>query len=145
MSQHNAPTATAGDDRHGRRVGGGVGGPATFAGVLLVLVGVFHAVQGLVAVTSDTFFAIKADYLAGASFTTWGWAHIVIGVVAAAAGAALLRGAEWARGVAVIVATISMFASFLWIPYYPVGALVMVALNIFVMWAAFARRDEFGA
>ena len=58
------------------------------------------------------------------------------------AGAALFRGADWARGVAVIVATIGMFVNFLWIPYYPAGAIVLVGMNIFVMWAAFAHTRD---
>ena len=46
---------------------------------------------------------------------------------------------------AVIVATIGMFANFLWIPYYPAGAIVLVGMNIFVMWAAFAHTRDLPA
>ena len=43
---------------------------------------------------------------------------------------------------AVVVATLSMFGNFLWIPYNPVAACVMLALDFFVMWAAFADLDR---
>ena len=71
-----------------------------------------------------------------------GCAHLALGIAAVAAGAALRQRADWARGVAVIVATLSMFAAFLWLPYSPVGAIVILALDFFVMWAAFADLDR---
>lgn len=142
MSQENSAGSVESRGRLGQGMGGGPGGPAAFAGVLLVLVGVLDVVQGLVAVTSGSFFTVKSEYLKGADPSSWGWAHLVIGVVAVVAGAALFRGADWARGVAVIVATIGMFVNFLWIPYYPAGAIVLVGMNIFVMWAAFAHTRD---
>ena len=142
MSQEKPTGSTESRGRHGPPMGGGPGGPAAFAGVLLMLVGVLDVVQGLVAVTSGSFFTVKSEYLSGADPSGWGWAHLVLGIAAAVAGAALFRGADWARGVAVIVATIGMFVNFLWIPYYPAGAIVLVGMNIFVMWAAFAHTRD---
>ena len=114
----------------------------TFAAVLLMVIGVLHLVQGLSALLSDDDFTTAKGYFLGSEGTRWGWAHLVVGVAAIAAGAALRNRAEWARGVAVVVATLSMFANFLWIPYNPVAARVLLALDFFVMWAAFADLDR---
>jgi hypothetical protein len=114
----------------------------SFAAVLLIVVGFFHLVQGFGALFSDGDFTTAKGYFLGSDGSKWGWAHLALGVAAIAAGIALRRRADWARGVAVIVATLSMFGNFLWIPYNPVAACVMLALDFFVMWAAFADLDR---
>ena len=114
----------------------------SFAAVLLIIVGALHIVQGLAALFSDGDFTTAKGYFLGSDGSKWGWAHLALGIAAVAAGAALRQRADWARGVAVIVATLSMFAAFLWLPYSPVGAIVILALDFFVMWAAFADLDR---
>jgi hypothetical protein len=114
----------------------------SFVAVLLLVVGAFHILQGLGAVFSDGDFTTAKGYFLGDDGSTWGWANLALGVAAIAAGVALRQRADWARGVAVIVATISMFGAFLWIPYQPVAAIVILVLDFFVMWAAFADLDR---
>ncbi len=114
----------------------------SFVAVLLIVVGFFHLVQGLGALLSDAEFTTARGYFLGSDGTKWGWVHLALGVAAIAAGIALRRRADWARGVAVIVATLSMFGNFVWIPYNPVAACVMLALDFFVIWAAFADLDR---
>ena len=110
--------------------------------MLLIIVGVLHVLQGLSALLSDGDFTTAKGYFLGTDGSKWGWAHLALGVAAVAAGAALRGRADWARGVAVIVATLSMFAAFLWLPYNAAGAIVILALDFFVMWAAFADLDR---
>ena len=115
----------------------------SFAAVLLIVVGVLHVVQGLSALLSDGGFTTAKGYFLGSDGSKWGWAHVALGVAAVAAGVALRQQrASWARGVAVVVATLSMFGAFLWMPYQPVAACVILALDVFVMWAAFADLDR---
>lgn len=115
-----------------------------FAAVLLMIIGVLHVVQGIMALTPGDAFTSPKGYFLGDHVTAkWAWAHIVLGVLAVAAGWALrTQRAGWARGAAVVVVAISLFASFLWIPYAPVAACIVIALDIFVMWAAFADLDR---
>ncbi|GAA4412840.1 hypothetical protein GCM10023168_35140 [Fodinibacter luteus] len=114
----------------------------SFAAVLLVVVGAFHVVHGLTALLSEEFVAPPRGYFLGEDMiTTWGWAHLLLGVAAVAAGWSLRRRVMWARGVTVAVVTVSMMASFLWIPFYPIAAVLIIVLDVFVMWAAFADYD----
>lgn len=111
-------------------------GALAFAGLLLIMVGVFHALQGLVALLSNEFYVVGENYWLQLDFTTWGWVHLVLGTLTAGAGVGLFFGQMWARTVAVIAAGISMVASFMWLPFYPVWSLVIMGLDVFIMWAA---------
>ena len=135
MSYENTSLTTDLDQR-----GGGGGGENTgavaFAGVLLIMVGLFHALQGIVALAGDDIYAVTKNYVFKFDFTTWGWIHLILGILVAGAGAGLFFGKTWARTVAVIAAAVSMIGSFMWLPHYPVWSLVIMALDVFVMWAA---------
>jgi hypothetical protein len=67
--------------------------------------------------------------------STWGWIHLILGIVIVLAGFALFTGAVWARTVGVILAVISGLAAFAWLPYYPVWGILIVALAVAVIWA----------
>ena len=47
----------------------------------------------------------------------------------------ILTGQPWARVVGIVVAVLSALANFLFIPYYPIWALVIIALDVAVIWA----------
>jgi hypothetical protein len=110
-------------------------GVSVFAGTLMVLIGILHAIQGVVALVNDTFFVVGAKWTFSFDVTTWGWAHLLIGIVVAFAGFFVFRGAVWARTVGVLLAVVSAVVNFTWLPYYPVWALVVIALDVLVIWA----------
>ena len=112
------------------------------AGIFMVMAGVFHFVQGLVALANDQFYVRTSDYVFKFDLTTWGWVHLVAGAVVAVAGVALFQGAVWARAVAVVVASLSILASFLWMPYYPIWSLTLIAFDAFVIWAVTAHGRD---
>ena len=118
-----------------REYSGGAVGVIAFAGVLMVLAGAFHIVQGLVALVNDNFYVVGRDYIFRFDVTTWGWIHLIAGIIVALAGMALFQGSVWARTVAVILAGVSIIASFLWMPYYPLWSLVVIVFDLFVIWA----------
>ena len=117
-------------------------GLTVFAAVFMVLAGAMQALQGLVALANDTFFVLGKEYVFELDITTWGWVHLVLGVVVAIAGVALFQGATWARVVAVMVASVSILVNFLWIPYYPIWSLTLIAFSAFVIWAVTAHGRD---
>jgi hypothetical protein len=123
------------------RSGIAVGTTAT-AGLLLVLVGFFHIAQGIVDLTNNDFYAVTQNWVFRFSVTTWGWLHLLGGVIVLLAGVGLFTGSVLARTVAVIVATISIILSFIWLPYYPWWSLLIIAFDFVVIWAlTFHGRD----
>ncbi|HEX6486151.1 MAG TPA: hypothetical protein VF012_05535 [Nocardioidaceae bacterium] len=131
MTTRSTDRAPAPTDRSATDAYGGV----VFAAMLMILAGTFQAVQGLVALVNDDFYVTGEEYIFRFDLTTWGWVHLVLGVIVGLAGAALLRGAVWARIVAVVLAGLSILANFLWIPHYPVWSLTVIAFDVFVIWA----------
>jgi hypothetical protein len=110
-------------------------GLALFAGTLMIIGGVFEAIAGLVALFENELYVVGVDYVLSFDVTTWGWIHLLVGIAVAVAGGAVLTGRLWGRVVGIGLATLSMIANFLFIPYYPVWSLLIIALDVFVIWA----------
>jgi hypothetical protein len=117
------------------QVSGWAFGLAAFAGAVMLMVGIFQAFSGLAAIFNDEFFVVGPNYTYDVDVTAWGWIHLILGVVVAFAGIAVYSGATWARSVGIVLAILSAVANFLYIPYYPVWAVLIIALDIAVIWA----------
>jgi hypothetical protein len=110
-------------------------GYAAFAGVVLIMVGFFQAVAGLAAIVDDTFYVVGREYVFQFDATTWGWIHLIIGLVVLLAGFGIFSGNVLARTVGVLAAAVSGLAAFMWLPWYPVWGVVIIALDIAIIWA----------
>jgi hypothetical protein len=111
------------------------GGLVVFAGILMVVAGVWHALAGVAALLNDDLYIATPDYLYSLDLTGWGWGHLVLGVLVAATGAAVLMGRTWGRVVGIALVALSLVANFLFIPWYPIWSLVIIALDIAVIGA----------
>lgn len=116
-----------------------------FAGFMMIMIGSWHAIAGLAAIINDTFYVEGADYVFQFDTTTWGWIHLLVGILVGLAGISLFSGAIWARTVGVILALISAIAGFAWLPYYPVWGIIIIALAVSVVWALTAHGRDIGA
>jgi hypothetical protein len=106
-----------------------------FAGVMMITIGIFQAFTGLVAIINDEFYVITPDYLLQFDATTWGWIHLIVGLIVLAAGFGVFSGNVLARTVGVLVALGSMLTNFAWLPWYPIWAITIIAIDVFVIWA----------
>ena len=113
-----------------------------FAGIMMVMAGFFQAFSGLVALFQNEFYVATRNYLFQFDATSWGWIHLLLGIVVAAAGFAVMAGRTWGRVVGITLAMLSALANFAFIPYYPFWALTVIALDIFVIWALAAHGGE---
>lgn len=113
-----------------------------FAGVMMVVLGFFDIIQGIVAIAEDEFFVVTADWVFQFDVTTWGWIHLILGIVLVVSGVGLSSGNVLARTVGVILAAVVMVTNFAWLPYYPVWSIAVIAISIAVIWAlTFHGRD----
>jgi hypothetical protein len=113
-----------------------------FAAIMMIMAGVFQAISGLVGIFENEFYVPTRNYLVKFDATTWGWIHLIFGLLVAFAGWGLLSGRTWARVVALTLAVISAIANFAFIPYYPFWSLLIITLDIFVIWAVAAHGGE---
>ena len=114
---------------------GWAAGWITFAGVVMIMLGVFHAIAGLAEIIDDDAYVLTQEYVFKFNVQTWGWIHLIGGIIVFFAGFGVFRGAVWARTIGVIIAMISVIANFAWLLYSPVWSIVMISLGIAVIWA----------
>ncbi len=113
----------------------GAVGLTVFAAAMMVTVGIFQALQGFVAIVDDKFYVNTVNYTFEIDTTTWGWIHLLLGILVVLVGAGLLSGATWARVVGIIIVSLVMLNNFLFIPYYPLWSMLIIALNVAIIWA----------
>jgi hypothetical protein len=115
----------------------------TFAGMLLILIGIFHIIQGFVALFKDNYYYVPdADLVVSVSYTGWGWSHIIAGIIVLLAGFGVLAGRMWARVIGVLVALASAIVNVAFIDAYPVWAIMMIALDVVVIMALTVHGSE---
>jgi hypothetical protein len=114
-----------------------------FAAVMLIMVGILQAIEGFVALFKDSYYLVRSSGLVvNVDYTTWGWVHIVVGLLLAATGAALFSGRMWARVVGVLVAGLSILANFSFASAYPVWSLVIITVDVLVIYALTVHGRE---
>jgi hypothetical protein len=106
-----------------------------FAATIMVMVGIFQAIAGLAAIFEDQFYVLTPNYTFDLDVTAWGWIHLLLGIVVGIAGWALFVRKVWAGAFAIVLAVLSAVANFFFIPYYPFWSILVIALDVWVIWA----------
>jgi len=125
-----------------RETSGAAVGFILFAAIMMIMVGVFQAIQGLIGIFENEFYVATRKYLFEFDATRWGWIHLILGLLVAFAGWGLFSGRTWARVVGITLAVLSAIANFLFIPYYPFWSLLIITLDVFVIWALAAHGGD---
>ncbi|TAH33839.1 hypothetical protein EYC58_00140 [Candidatus Saccharibacteria bacterium] len=113
-----------------------------FAGYLMMLSGILQGINGLTAIFKKQFFVVTPDHLIAFNITTWGWVHLILGIVIFMAGLELLRGAMWARVVAAILAILSFAANMAFISAYPWWSVIVMVIDVLILYAVTVRGGE---
>ena len=114
-----------------------------FAGVMLAVVGLFHAMAGLTALLDDEVLVVRSDNLiVGFDYTVWGWTHLLLGVVALVASYLLVRGNMVGRVLATGIAALSALASFVFLPAQPWWSALAISFNVLVIYAITVHGGE---
>jgi hypothetical protein len=128
-------TTQRGPGRVEEDVSGWAVGGIAFAGTVMVMIGTFQVLQGLVALFNDEFFVVTRNYTFDLDVTAWGWIHLILGIVVLATGFGLFARSTWAGVTGIMICALSAISNFFFIPYYPIWALLLIGLNIWVIWA----------
>jgi hypothetical protein len=125
----------------GRPSGWAIGWTA-FAGFMMVIMGFWWIITGFVAIIDDTFYVVTEEWIFQFDTTTWGWIHLILGIVILISGFGLFTANVWARTVGVILSAIAMLVAFAWLPYYPIWAIIFIAVSIAVIWALTVHGED---
>ena len=106
-----------------------------FGGVLMTIIGGFAVIEGLLALSSPTFFQTGGGRVLAMNLAGWGWLHLVLGILVVVAGLSVLGGATWARGVGVALVAINMVVQLVWLPAFPVWSIIIIACDLLVLYA----------
>jgi hypothetical protein len=124
----------------------GWAGWVVFAGMMLVLLGFFHIVEGLVAIFDRGYYLVGPEGLVvNVDYNVWGWVHVIIGIVAVLAGFGLVIGNMAARVVGVGLAMLSALLNLLFIAAYPVWSTIVIALDVIIIYAIIVHGRELKA
>jgi hypothetical protein len=110
-------------------------GISAFAGIVLATISVFQILEAIAALANDTVFVRGLNYTYEFDVTTWGWIHLIIGLVGLGTAAGILMGQAWGGILGILIASISMISNFLFLPYYPFWAITIIAVDVLIIWA----------
>lgn len=117
-------------------------GWVAFAAILLIIRGVLEGIAGLTALLKNNFYLVREESLLVFDFTTWGWINLLIGLVLLWTGVSLLHGANWARVVAIFLASMALIANLLFITAYPLWSILAVVLYSMIIYGLTVKGDD---
>ena len=121
-------------------------GWVTFGGLMMVLVGFFGAIDGLTALFRDQYFVVaKSGLLVTASYTTWGWVHLVLGLLVVSVGCGVLVGQTWARFVGIFLVVVHALVNLAFLAAFPAWSVIAIALDVLVIYALAVHGREAAA
>jgi hypothetical protein len=111
-------------------------GMVAYGAIMLVIAGMFHAMAGLVALVDNDYWLVRSQELVvPVGYTTWGWAQLLLGLLAFAAGVGILTGRTWAMVSGVLIAALSAVANLVFMAAAPTWSAVLIVIDVLVIYA----------
>jgi hypothetical protein len=118
-------------------------GWVVFAAALAITMGVFEAIEGLVAIFNDEYYLVSSSGLVvSVDYTVWGWVHLILGLAAVGAGLGLLQGRTWGRILVICLAGLSALVNLGFLAAYPLWSTIVIAFDVIVIYALTVHWDE---
>jgi hypothetical protein len=114
------------------------------AAISMIVLGAWEILTGIGAIADKAFLLVNNDYTYRINTTGWGWIHLILGALVALAGFSLFSGATWARAVGIFLAVLVAVNAFLFLPYYPLASIALMALAFFAIWSLTTGGSRMG-
>lgn len=128
------------DERGGHAVSPRGTGGALFAATLMIIAGVLGSLQGISLIAKGDYYVQPAGYWINTEASTWGWWHLIVGLIVLAAGFGVISGAAWARWLGILIVGFQLITNFLFIPSQPWWAFTLILIDLWVIHALFVHR-----
>ncbi len=125
-------------DTEAERGSGWVG----FAGVMIMIAGFLNVVYGIAAIDNSAFFAEGSRYVIFSDLNTWGWIHLIIGIVQLFAAFSIWNRHTFGRLIGVASASVSMVAILFFINANPLGAFAIFIIDLLVIYGLVAYGGQ---
>ncbi|MFF4233762.1 hypothetical protein [Streptomyces sp. NPDC001820] len=112
-----------------------------FAGILLMLSGLFNIINGFVALLDDGYYSTIADHgnrLLIFNYDAWGWLWIFVGIAQLMAGLGVFVGSRAARFTGIVLAAACTVGQLMFLSTFPLWSLATIALTVLVIYALLA-------
>lgn len=120
-------------------------GWVVFAGVLMIIAGALWAIQGFIAIFKNDLVIFADEGAIFLNVTGWGWVHLILGLLLLLCGFLVMRGNMFGRTIAVLLAVLSIIVNFIWLPVYPVWAIIVIMMDVFILYAVIVHGKEMKA
>jgi len=103
----------------------------TFAGTLLLLVGAFNVIHGLVAIDRSSYLVNDVLF---STLPTWGWFFLIWGIIQACAAFSVFAGTSWGPVVGIFTAFINAVAQLAWINTNSTWSFIVILIDVLVIY-----------
>lgn len=118
-------------------------GMVVFGAIMMFMLGGFQVLEGLVAILKDDYYLVTRNGLVlNVDYTTWGWTHLIIGVIAIGTGIGVLLGQMWSRVLGIAIAVFSALANIAFLSAYPIWCTIVIATDVLVIYALAVHGRE---
>jgi hypothetical protein len=118
-------------------------GWVVFASFMMIMLGCFQAIQGLVAIFDDGFYRVtESGLVVNVDYNVWGWTHLLLGALIIASGIGVLAGNVIARAVGILLAALSALANLVFIEAYPIWSIIIITVDVLVIYALTVHGRE---
>jgi len=105
-----------------------------FAGVMILIAGFLNVVYGIAALDDSAFFTGDNRFVIFDDLNTWGWIHLIVGLLQLFAAFSIWNRHEYGRVIGVLTASISAVTILLFINASPLGAFAIFVLDLLVIY-----------
>jgi hypothetical protein len=112
-----------------------------FAALVLVINGTLDALWGLVALLNDEVLTVGGHGVIVWDFTTWGWAHLIMGTLMALTGVGLFSESNWARWMGILFASLNALVQFGTFTVFPLWSMTILALDFVIIYQLTVRWE----
>jgi hypothetical protein len=108
-------------------------GWVTFAGIMIIVLGVLNLIWGITAIGKSSFF-VSDTKIVFDNVKTWGWIMLFVGIIQLLVGFGIFARNQAARWAGVAIASLNLVAALASIRAYPFWALVVIAIDVLVIY-----------